>query len=324
MPQPAFAVETLPGSNETYRYVPIGDLPGLDRLPYSLRVIVENLARQSARNLRSDAATLAKDIDNVLNRRVGAGLAFYPNRIFSQDILGLVMLVDIAALRDAVAEAGKDPATVEPKVPIDIIIDHSLQVDVSGVPDAARINLETEYARNAERFTFLRWCQNSFDGVRVVPPGKGHHAPDQLGAYRTGRVARGNARRHARLPGYAGRDGQPYPDDQWPRHSRLGSRRAGGGSRHGRQAGRHRLARGGRRRVERAAPRRCNTNRSRPRHHGKDARDGGRWKVRRILRQGPRHAIGRRPRHHRETWPRNSGRPPFTSRSTRAPSTTCA
>ncbi|NIQ93000.1 MAG: hypothetical protein GWN87_01390, partial [Desulfuromonadales bacterium] len=83
----------------------------------------ENLARQSARNLRSDPATLAQDIDNVLNRRIGAGLAFYPNRIYSQDILGLVMLVDIAALRDAVAEAGKDPASVEPKVPIDIIID---------------------------------------------------------------------------------------------------------------------------------------------------------------------------------------------------------
>ncbi len=173
MPKTAFSVESLPGLDGAFRYVPIADLNGLDRLPYSLRVIVENLARQSARNLRSDAATLAQDIDNVLNRRIGAGLAFYPNRIFSQDILGLVMLVDIAALRDAVAEAGKDPATVEPKVPIDIIIDHSLQVDVSGIPDAARINLETEYARNAERFTFLRWCQNSFDGVRVVPPGKG-------------------------------------------------------------------------------------------------------------------------------------------------------
>ncbi|MPY75537.1 MAG: aconitate hydratase AcnA [Alphaproteobacteria bacterium] len=165
-------MKSLLAAGKTYLYAPIADTPGIERLPYSLRVVLENLTRQAARGMR-DKAQVAAEIDNLLNRRVGSGLSLYPNRIFGQDILGQVMLVDIAALRDAVAEAGGDPATIEPKVPVDIIIDHSLQVDVFGTPDASRLNLEREYERNAERFAFLRWCQRSFKGVRVVPPGKG-------------------------------------------------------------------------------------------------------------------------------------------------------
>ena len=83
------------------------------------------------------------------------------------------MLLDMAAMRDAVEQAGGDPSTVSPKVAVDVIIDHSLQVDSWANPDAARINLAREYERNGERFAFLRWCASSFDGVRVVPPGKG-------------------------------------------------------------------------------------------------------------------------------------------------------
>jgi len=172
-------------AGKTYRYAPIADTPGIDRLPYSSRVVLENLARQAALGMRDEAGIRA-EIDDLVNRRVGAGLSMFPNRIFGQDILGQVMLVDIAALRDAVAEAGGDPATIEPKVPVDVIIDHSLLVDYFGTPDAARRNLEREYARNAERFAFLRWCQRSFKGVRVVPPGKG--IMHQLNLEHIGRV----------------------------------------------------------------------------------------------------------------------------------------
>src|SRR5699024_3582033 len=101
------------------------------------------------------------------------GITFYPARVFGQDILGLVMLLDMAAMREAVEDAGGDASRVAPQVPIDVIIDHSLQVDSWANPAAAEINLAREYQRNAERFAFLRWCGSSFDGVKVVPPGKG-------------------------------------------------------------------------------------------------------------------------------------------------------
>ena len=105
--------------------------------------------------------------------RPGRGSPSSPSRVFGQDILGLVMLLDMAAMRDGVEQAGGDPTTVSPKVAVDVIIDHSLQVDSWANPDAARINLAREYERNGERFAFLRWCATAFDGVRVVPPGKG-------------------------------------------------------------------------------------------------------------------------------------------------------
>ncbi len=160
---------TLTNGDQTFRYVPIGDAHGLERLPFSLRIVLENLRRQAL--LRGRDTT--RQVDDLLARRAGAALTFEPSRVFGQDILGKVMLADLAALRDALAAAGHDPKLASPRIPVDIIIDHSLQVDVFARPDAARINLEREYARNSERFAFLRWCATSFPGVRVVPPGKG-------------------------------------------------------------------------------------------------------------------------------------------------------
>ena len=153
----------------TLRYVPIAHVPGVDALPFSLRILLENLLRQAA----IDGADTQAEIGALLAREAGAGVTFYPARVFGQDILGLVMLLDMAAMRDAVEKAGGDPSAVSPKVAVDVIIDHSLQIDSWANPDAARINLAREYERNGERFAFLRWCASSFDGVRVVPPGKG-------------------------------------------------------------------------------------------------------------------------------------------------------
>ncbi len=157
---------SLPGRE--LKYVAIAGMPGVEQLPFSLRVLLENLLRQSMRG-----ADTQQEVAALLQRRVGAGITFYPVRVFGQDILGKVMLVDLAGLRDAVAEAGGNPSEVSPKVPVDVIIDHSLQVDKWASADAARVNLEREYERNGERFAFLRWCSESFEGVRVVPPGKG-------------------------------------------------------------------------------------------------------------------------------------------------------
>jgi aconitate hydratase len=151
------------------RYVPIARTEALDRLPFSLRIVLENLLRQQV----VEGADNAAQVEALLRRKVGAALNFKPSRIYGQDILAKVMLVDMAGLRDALAAAGRDPRIVNPAVPVDIVIDHSLQVDHFGTREAPRLNLELEYRRNAERFAFLRWCSESFDRVRVVPPGKG-------------------------------------------------------------------------------------------------------------------------------------------------------
>jgi len=165
----SLALETLSLNGRSVRYVPIADIPGIEKLPYSLRVLLENLCRQKA--VRH--ADVDQEIDSLLQRKVGDGITFYPARVFGQDILGLVMLLDMAALREGVQAAGGDASRVRPQVPIDVIIDHSLQVDSWANPKAADINLAREYQRNGERFAFLRWCSSNFDGVKVVPPGKG-------------------------------------------------------------------------------------------------------------------------------------------------------
>jgi aconitate hydratase len=161
-------LKDLPLAGRKVQYVSIADVPGVDQLPFSLRIMLENLLRQASRGVDTQA-----EVDALLQRRVGSGLSFYPVRVYGQDILGQVMLVDMAGIRDAVAEAGGDASKVSPKVPVDVIIDHSLQVDSWASPVARRVNLEREYERNAERFAFLRWCSSSFEGVRIVPPGKG-------------------------------------------------------------------------------------------------------------------------------------------------------
>lgn len=163
------SLETLRVGEQTYLYAPIHNIEQIDTLPYSLRVLLENLVRQK-KQLGLDSSA---QIQALVSRQVGAAIDFYPARVFGHDILGLVMLLDLVALREAVAEAGGDVNSVRPHVPTDVVVDHSLQVDSWANPEAAAINLAIEYQRNAERFKFLRWCGNNFEGVTVIPPGKG-------------------------------------------------------------------------------------------------------------------------------------------------------
>lgn len=143
-------------------------LEGLARLPFSLRVIAENLLRHSG----------APDVDPAMLRALARGeqgfeIPFRPARVLLQDMLGVPVMVDLAALRDAVAMAGGDPLAVNPRIPVDFVIDHSLVADVAGTPDAVRRNIELEFERNRERFAFLAWCQGAFRNFRVVPPDRG-------------------------------------------------------------------------------------------------------------------------------------------------------
>jgi len=157
-----------------YQYVDIGDVSrrfgrGIDTLPYVHRVLLENLARSQAWNL-----PVAEDeIRTLLTQGQAGDLPLYVGRVVLPDSSGLPVLQDLAALRDAVADAGGDAAAVEAHIPVDLIVDHSLQVDHWGDGQAVTMNLGREFQRNSERYRFLKWAQQAFRGVNIFPPGTG-------------------------------------------------------------------------------------------------------------------------------------------------------
>jgi aconitate hydratase len=144
----------------------------LSRLPRSIRVLLENLLRHegSSSVARDDVAALAAWRSDGRNDRE---IAFRPARVLLQDFTGVPAVVDLAAMRDAMAAMGADPARINPLRPADLVIDHSVQVDHFGSPDALARNAEIEFRRNRERYEFLRWGQSAFDRFRVVPPDTG-------------------------------------------------------------------------------------------------------------------------------------------------------
>jgi aconitate hydratase A / 2-methylisocitrate dehydratase len=147
-------------------------LDGASRLPASLKVLLENLLRNE------DGTTVTKsDIEAMANwvkeRKSTTEIAYRPARVLMQDFTGVPAVVDLAAMRDAVKELGGDPENINPLVPVDLVIDHSLMVDSFGTAGAFKSNVEREYERNGERYKFLKWGASAFDNFRVVPPGTG-------------------------------------------------------------------------------------------------------------------------------------------------------
>ena len=140
----------------------------IERLPFSLKVLLENLLRHE-----DGASVRAADIEALAARRAGHEIAFRPARVLMQDFTGVPAAVDLAAMRDAMAALGKDPARIDPLVPVDLAIDHSVQVDKFASPGAFAENVRIEMERNRERYAFLRWGQQAFRNFRVVPPGAG-------------------------------------------------------------------------------------------------------------------------------------------------------
>jgi aconitate hydratase len=144
----------------------------LDRMPVSLKVLLENLVRHE------DNFTVTKDDIAALARwpapvALGREVTFYPFRVLTPDSSGIPLLIDLAALRDAMVARGLDPRRVNPVIPTDLVIDHSVRVDYAGTPDAFARNLGAELERNRERFGVVRWAMAQFDNLRVVPPGNG-------------------------------------------------------------------------------------------------------------------------------------------------------
>ncbi|HEX7220313.1 MAG TPA: aconitate hydratase AcnA [Burkholderiales bacterium] len=147
-------------------------LAGVSRLPCSLKVVLENVLRQHAEG-RSDGADIAAVAGWLATRRAESEIAFRFTRVLMPDSSGVPLLGDLAAMRDAMIRLGGDPARLNPAVPVDLVVDHSVMVDAYGVPDAARRNQVLELKRNAERYAFLRWGAQAFDNLRIVPPGNG-------------------------------------------------------------------------------------------------------------------------------------------------------
>jgi len=168
---------TLDVDGQSYDYFSLVDaeqngLAGISRLPFSLKVLLENLLRHE------DGSTVTADdiracADWLKERRSDREIAYRPARVLMQDFTGVPAVVDLAAMRDAMAHLGGDPRKINPLVPVDLVIDHSVMVDYFGTNDAFARNVEREYERNKERYEFLKWGSEAFTNFRVVPPGTG-------------------------------------------------------------------------------------------------------------------------------------------------------
>ena len=202
-----------------------------------MKVLLENLLRHE------DGRSVTKaDIEAVAAWLVDKGTAdkeigFRPARVLMQDFTGVPAVVDLAAMRDGMKALGGDPQKINPLVPVDLVIDHSVIVDEFGTPQAFARNVEHEYQRNIERYNFLKWGQGAFDNFRVVPPGTGICHQVNLEFLAQTVWTEHAARRHdARLSRHARRHRQPHHHGQRARRARLGRRRHRGGGGHARPA----------------------------------------------------------------------------------------
>ncbi len=157
--------------DKSYKYFSMPEL-GVNKLPYSLKILLENMLRTE------DGANVTKDHVHALvnwdpTAEPDIEIQFSPARVIMQDFTGVPCVVDLATMREAVVALGGDPQKINPLAPAEMVIDHSVVIDVAGTADAAQRNVEFEYQRNAERYQFLRWGQTAFDNFKVVPPGTG-------------------------------------------------------------------------------------------------------------------------------------------------------
>ncbi|WP_434597890.1 aconitate hydratase AcnA [Streptomyces sp. A5-4] len=190
------ARSTLRVGDESYEIFKLDKVEGSARLPYSLKVLLENLLRtEDGANITADHIRAIGNWDS--QAQPSEEIQFTPARVIMQDFTGVPCVVDLATMREAVKELGGDPAKINPLAPAELVIDHSVIADKFGTADAFQQNVELEYGRNKERYQFLRWGQTAFDEFKVVPPG-------------TGIVHQVNIEHLART--VMVRNGQAYPD----------------------------------------------------------------------------------------------------------------
>jgi aconitate hydratase len=166
------ARSTLTVNGKDHEIYRLDAVPGSERLPYSLKILLENLLRhEDGRTVTKEdiGAMAAWDPDAEPSKEI----AYTPARVLMQDFTGVPAVVDLAAMREAMQQLGGDPAKINPLQPAELVIDHSVQIDVFGTADAAEKNAEIEYQRNQERYSFLKWGQKAFSNFKVVPPDTG-------------------------------------------------------------------------------------------------------------------------------------------------------
>jgi aconitate hydratase A / 2-methylisocitrate dehydratase len=187
---------TLHAGDAQYEIHRLDAVQGAERLPFSLKILLENLLRtEDGQNVTPDHVTALAQWDPAAEP--STEIAFSPARVIMQDLTGVPAVVDLATMREAMRDLGGDPAKINPLVPAELVIDHSVVADVFGRPDAFDRNVDLEFERNKERFAFLRWGQQAFSQFKVVPPG-------------TGIVHQVNIEHLARV--VMSRDGSAYPD----------------------------------------------------------------------------------------------------------------
>ncbi|WP_194813871.1 aconitate hydratase [Nocardia sp. XZ_19_385] len=163
---------TLEVGSNSYEIFRLSAVPGTEKLPYALKVLAENLLRtEDGANITADHVRAIANWDP--NAQPDTEIQFTPARVIMQDFTGVPCIVDLATMREAVTTLGGDPSKVNPLSPADMVIDHSVILDVFGRADALERNVDLEYERNGERYQFLRWGQGAFDDFKVVPPGVG-------------------------------------------------------------------------------------------------------------------------------------------------------
>lgn len=164
-------MKTLKINDKESHYFDISETERIEDFPYSLRVLLESLIRQ--KNDKNIDQAYIQAIKDYLKREVGQETVFLPSRVVLQDFTGVPAIVDLAAMRDAMLKLGKNPELINPEILVDLVIDHSVQVDFQGNEQAFLLNSKKEFERNRERYEFLKWAEQSFDNFRVVPPATG-------------------------------------------------------------------------------------------------------------------------------------------------------
>ena len=261
--------KTLQVGSKTYAYFSLptaerNGLKGISRLPFSMKVLLENLLRNE------DGRTVTKDdikafAEWLKTKTSEHEFAFRPARVLMQDFTGVPAVVDLAAMRDAMKELGGDPKKINPQVPVDLVIDHSVAVTFFGNNQAFKKNVDEEYRQNQERYKFLKWAQRSFDNFSVVPPGTG--ICHQVNLEYLSRVVWSKkdkvkvdgkqATMDVAYPDTRGRHRLAHHHGERPVGARLGRRRHRGGSRHARPAAVDGAARGDRLQARPASSRKA-------------------------------------------------------------------
>ena len=301
-------LSTLTVGQKQYRYYDLKKLQDrgltdIKRLPYAIRVLVENVLRKL-----DGTVVKEEDLKAIANWQPhydqAVEIPFHPARVLMQDFTGVPAVVDLAAMRDAVKTKGDDPRKINPLVPVELIVDHSVQIDAHGTADCRATNVAREYERNVERYQLLKWAQKSFANFKVVPPNSG--ICHQVNLEYLGRVVFSQDGRPGEKEGaLAFPDTLVGTDSHTTMINGIGVLGVGCGrhrsrSRHARPAVHHVRSGSGRRSSQRQSANRGHGHRPGIDHHPAAAQPGGGGKDRRVFRPGPPATASNRPGHHRQ------------------------